>query len=162
MNKQIIRDVVGLKRELAKVNDEIPDAAITLTRTAIQAITTASTVLVWQSQIRGQGMTWSGTNVTVPADGYYLIDLSVQTSINLNDLAITLIRNGLNCAVSSAVGDVDRNRMTATFTRYFLRGDTIAIFLTPSANANVVVNLERGAGESPILHIVQLTNGAQT
>ena len=78
MNKQIIRDVVGLKRELAKVNDEIPDAAITLTRTAIQAITTASTVLVWQSQIRGQGMTWSGTNVTVPADGYYLIDLSVQ------------------------------------------------------------------------------------
>lgn len=160
-SREMVRDIVDLQRTVSKLNDEIPDAGITLTRTAIQAITTAGTALVWQSRIRGQGMTWSGANVTVPSDGWYAISLTLQTSVSLNDLYVALLRNGLNTVQASTIGDVDRNRISISFVRYFLRSDTISLSVFPSANVNVVVNAEGGAGESPILHIVQLSTQAE-
>lgn len=163
MNRDMVRDIVNLKRDISQVNNEIPDAGITLTRTAVLAITTAGTFITWQSRIRGQGITWSGTNVTIPASGWYTINISGQTSANINDLFITIAVNGLNVIQSGGnIGDVDRNRFSASFTRYFTTGNTIAIALTPSANVNLVVNAEGGVGESPILNIVQISTGADT
>jgi hypothetical protein len=134
-------------------------AVLTLTRTAVQAITTAGTTIVWQSEIRGYQITWSGSDITIPADGWYLVSLSLQTSANLNDLLVTIGVNGGNTVQLSSIGDVDRNRIGISNTRYYNEGDTLRIALTPSANVNVLAQAEGGTGESPILNIVQLSGG---
>lgn len=134
-------------------------AVLTLTRTAVQAITTAGTTIVWQSEIRGYQITWSGTDITIPADGWYLVSLSLQTSANLNDLLVTIGVNGGNTVQLSSIGDVDRNRIGISNTRYYNENDVLRIALTPSANVNVLAQAEGGTGESPILHIVQLSGG---
>ena len=163
MNRDMVRDIVQLKRDVSQINNEIPDAGITLRRTDILAITTAGTIITWQSRIRGQGITWSGSTITIPASGWYGINLSGQTSVNINDLFITMAINGLNVVQSAGfIGDIDRNRFSASFIRYFTRGNTIVFVLTPSANVNLVANPENVAGESPILHIVQISNEAES
>lgn len=161
-SREVVRDIVQLQRTVSQINDEIPDAAITLTRTAAQAITTAGTVLVWQSRLRGQGITWSGSDITIPTDGWYAISLSGQTSVAINDLLISIQVGGVNVIQSAGfIGDIDRNRFHATFIRYIVKSNVVTIAVTPSANVNLLAQAEGLAGESPILNIVQLTNQAE-
>jgi hypothetical protein len=160
-SREIVRDIVQLQRTVAQINDEIPDAGLTLTRTAVQAITTAGTTIVWQSRIRGQGMTWAGANVTIPSDGWYLFSLNFQVSVALNDCVLRIIQAGNNAAWISMIGDVDRTAFTGIATLYCTRSQNIGFNLLPSANVNVNVVAEGQPQQSPILHIVQLTNQAE-
>lgn len=159
--REVVRDIVQLQRTVSQINDEIPDAGITLTRTTAQAITTAGTTIVWQSRIRGQGMTWSGASVTIPSDGWYIVSVATQLSASINDLIYRLNVNAANVQSRSAIGDIDRTNTSVVFMRYFTSGDTVQINMIPSANVNVNVNVEGTGLESPILHIVQLTNQAE-
>jgi hypothetical protein len=161
MNRQIVRDIVNLQRDMSSINDEIADAGLTLTRTAVQAITTAGTTIIWQSRIRGQGIAWSGSDIVIPTSGWYIITLAWRTSANLNDLYARLSVNGALVQASSAIGDVDRSAGVATFMRYLSNGNVVQINLLPSANVNLSAFAEGVAGESPILNIVQLTNQAE-
>jgi hypothetical protein len=110
--------------------------------------------------VRGQGIAWSGSDITIPSDGWYVISIALQLSAAVNDLFYRLNVNGTNVQARSAIGDVDRTNSSAIFMRYMTRGDIVQINVTPSANVNIVANAE-GALESPILNIVQLTNQAE-
>jgi hypothetical protein len=132
-------------------------AVLTLTRTAVQAITTAGTTIVWQSEIRGYQMTWSGSDITIPATGWYAVSVALNTSAGLNDLFYRINVNGVNVQFRSGIGDVDRGSSSAQFMRYFAEGDIVQVNVIPSANVNINANAESAVNESPILHIVQLS-----
>ena len=131
-------------------------AVLTLTRTAVQAITTAGTTIVWQSEIRGYQITWSGADITMPATGWYHISVALQHG-TLNDLLFRLNVNGLNVQFAPGIGDVNLDVSSAHFMRYFTESDIVQIGVVPSANVNVNARAESGVAESPILHIVQLS-----
>jgi hypothetical protein len=132
-------------------------AVLTLTRTAVQAITTAGTIITWQSEIRSYQITWATDTITIPSTGWYAISLSVTMSINLNSMLAVLRVNAVNAVSTNFFGDVDRNINSVTFIRHFTENDALQISLFPSANCNLNVVAENAVGESPILHIVQLS-----
>jgi hypothetical protein len=134
-------------------------AVLTLTRTAVLAITTAGTTITWQSEIRGYQITWSGTDITIPADGWYHISITISTLALLNDFLYRLRVNGTTVQVASSIGDVNIDASSAHFMRYFAENDVVQINVLPSANTNILLVAENGVIESPILHIVQLSGG---
>jgi hypothetical protein len=160
MNREIVRDIVNLERTVAQINDEIPDAGLTLRRTAVQAITTAGTTIVWQQFVRGQGISWLGATIAIPAAGWYAVSIALAHG-SLNDILYRLNVNGNLVQVAPGIGDVDRGASSARFIRYFNQSDSVQINVLPSANVNVLVNAEGAAAESPFLHIVQLSNEAE-
>jgi Fe-S cluster assembly scaffold protein SufB len=131
-------------------------AVLTLTRTAVQAITTAGTTIVWQSEIRGYQITWSGADITIPATGWYHISVALQHGA-LNDNLIILVVNSINVQFAPGIGDVNRDVSAAHFMRHFTESDVVQIRVLPSANVNVNVIAENSNSESPILNIVQLS-----
>lgn len=159
-SREVVRDIVQLQRAVSQINDEIPDAGITLTRTTVQAITTAGTAIVWQQQIRGQGITWTGASVTVPTDGWYAIRVALGHG-SLADLLYRLSVNGVLVQIAPGIGSVARGASSATFVRYLALSDIIQINVLPSANVNLTLSSEGSNAESPILHIVQLSNRAE-
>ena len=150
--------VIQNKLKIADIESaEEVGAVLTLTRTSAQAITTAGTTIVWQSEIRGYQIEWSGSEITIPATGWYAISLSVRMSINLNSMLAVLRINAVNVVSTNFFGDVDRNINSITFMRHFTEDDVLEISLFPSANCNLNVVAENSVGESPILNIVQLS-----
>jgi len=133
-------------------------AVLTLTRTAAQAITTAGTTIVWQSEIRGYQITWAGADITIPANGWYHISVAFRHGA-LNDNLIRLGVNGANVQFAPGIGDVNIDVSSAHFMRYFAQSDIVQISVLPSGNVNIDARAENGAAESPILNIVQLSGG---
>lgn len=138
---------------------ETAGACLTLTRTATLAITTAATLITWQTEIRNNGFTWSGTSITIPTTGFYLIafnyiaSASVVTYIRINVAGVYLLD------MPAAPGN--RTRQAVTFTRYYTAADVITITVDTVSNHTMNVNAENAASESPIFHIVQMT-GSQS
>lgn len=154
----ILNAVIQNQLKIADIESaEEAGAVLTLTRTSAQAITTAGTTIVWQSEIRGYQITWSGSDITIPASGWYHISVATTVSVAQNDLLYRIGVNGVFVQVAPGFGDVNRSASTAHFMRYFVEGDIVIINLVPSANANLNVVAENDAAESPILHIVQLS-----
>lgn len=139
--------------------NETPFAAITLTRTSTLAITTAGTTITWQTQTRGIGITWSGTDITIPTAGYYAINFS-YSSTTAHTAYARLSVNGTFTSIfasSYATQVVATGVQTFTHMRYFATGATVQIIVVPSANVTINATAENATNESPILHIVQLT-----
>ena len=134
-------------------------AVLTLTRTSTQAITTAGTTITWQSELRNFQFTWSGTTITMPADGWYAIDLSFRFLATLNNFRVALVVNGTAVKGYNLIGDVDANNRAVSMMRYFAAGDAVTFLAIPSANTDILVNAENTLTESPILNIVQLSGG---
>ena len=136
---------------------ESPNAQITLTRTSSFAVTTAGTVLIWQSVIRNRGFTWDGTStVTIPTDGFYLFQTRFSTGTNVTFFTNLIINTVLIGYIGNT--EVATNYHIATHMRYMVKGDTITVRVQPSVNATVNVSNENTLLESPLLHIVQLTS----
>lgn len=134
---------------------ETPAAALTLTRTATLAITTAGTTITWQTETRNRGFTWSGTTITIPTAGYYAVQLAIGTS-GSQTMAMTRIVNGTT--IGGFVGLFSAtNYFSGQATAYYAAGDALQIRLVPGASTTVTQVAEYAATESPILHIVQLT-----
>lgn len=150
---QTSADLRAVTQDLAR--QEQPGAALTLTRTATLAITTAGTLITWQSEIRNQGFTWSGTNITIPTSGYYTIFIAYRASANATVYASLVVNTVTVARMSASPGN--QNRLSNTAMRYFTTGDTLAVGFDTVANFTLNVNAENAADESPILHIVQLT-----
>lgn len=138
---------------------DVHGAVLTLTRTSTLAITTAGTTITWQSELRDYQFTWSGTTITMPADGWYAIDLSFRFSANLNNFRVAIVVNGTAVKGYNLLGDVDANNCAISMMRYFAAGDAVTFLALPSANVDILVNAENSLTESPILHIVQLSGG---
>jgi hypothetical protein len=134
---------------------ETPAAALTLTRTATLAITTAGTTITWQTETRNRGFTWSGTTITIPTAGYYAVQLAIGTT-GSQTMAFTRIVNGVT--IGGFVGLFSAtNYFSGQATAYYATGDALQIRLVPGVNTTVTQVAEYAATESPILHIVQLT-----
>lgn len=134
---------------------ETPAAALTLTRTALQAITTAGTLITWQTETRNWGFNWSGTDITIPTSGYYMVQTFLQTSANVT-LYTQRVINGTNQGYFGYTW-VAINYHMATMIRYYTTGDILQIRALPSSNVNITIATEGSASESPILHITQIT-----
>ena len=150
---QTSADLKATTQDLARV--ESPSAALTLTRSATLAITTAGTVITWQVETRNQGFTWSGTTITIPTAGYYAVQLALGTT-GSQTMAFTRIVNGTT--IGGFVGIFSAtNYFSGQSTAYYATGDALQIRLVPGANTTVTQVAEYVATESPILHIVQLS-----
>lgn len=134
---------------------ESPFATLTLTRTGTLAITTAGTVITWQSKIRGLGINWATTDITIPTAGYYMIQTRIATAASVT-LATQIV---LNTVIIGYFGNsyVATTYHTGTMMRYFATGDTVQIRVVPSANTNINQSAENTLTESPFVHIAQLT-----
>ena len=151
----LTRNLIALQKQVdVQTNVEIPSAALTLTRSATLAITTAGTTITWQTERRNQGFTWSGTDITIPTAGYYVLNLSYTATAHT--AFMRLIVNGTTTGffASSALSSATQ---AFTVTRYFATSDIVRTQVLPSVNVTVAVNAENTTGESPILHIVQLS-----
>lgn len=138
---------------------ETPAACLTLTRTATLAITAAGTTITWQAETRGQGITWSGADVTIPTTGFYTFSL-IYTASGSHTGTMRLLVNTINVLSmpSDGLGSV---RHAYNMVRYFSAGDVIQFSVISNPNTTVQINAEGTTNESPFLHIVQLT-GSQT
>jgi hypothetical protein len=134
---------------------ETPAAALTLTRSATLAITTAGTTITWQTETRNRGFNWSGTTITIPTSGYYSIFIAFRASAAASP-TVQLVVNTVSVARMSA-SPGNQNRLSVTAMRYFTTGDTLSILMDTATNFTLNVNAENAADESPILHIVQMT-----
>jgi hypothetical protein len=156
----ILNATIQSQLKLADIETaEEAGAVLTLGRTADLAITTAGTNITWQQEIRGYQITWATTTVTIPADGWYAVSVSVRTVGNLNNLVYRLNVNGVNVQAANGIGDVDINASSVVFMRYFSESDAVIINVLPSANVNILFIAENGVIESPILNIVQISGG---
>jgi len=152
----LTRGLQALTKQVnVQTNIEIPSAALTLTRSATLAITTAGTTITWQVETRNQGFTWSGTTITIPTAGYYAVQLAIGTT-GSQTMAFTRIVNGIT--IGGFVGLFSAtNYFSGQATAYYATGDALQIRLVPGVNTTVTQVAEYAATESPILHIVQLS-----
>ena len=151
---QTSADLRSAVQDLAR--HEQPAAALTLTRSATLAITTAGTVITWQTETRNNGFTWSGTTITIPTTGYYLFNfvfkISITSQIATAELSINTFQQSL-MATSNTVAN------TKSFTQmlYCTTGDAVILTVTPTSNDTIALAVEGTNRPSPILNIVQLT-----
>jgi hypothetical protein len=152
----LTRGLQGLQRQVdVQTNIEIPSAALTLTRSATLAITTAGTTITWQVETRNEGFTWSGTEITIPTAGYYAINLQYNAAVVTTTYAILRV-NAVNLAFFSN-SSVNSTLHAFTVMRYFATGDLVEARVVPAANSTIQVIAEGVASESPFIHIAQLT-----
>jgi hypothetical protein len=146
-------DVMNEVQDLQRV--ETPGACLTLTRSATLAITTAGTTITWQVETRANGITWATTDITIPTSGYYNISFS-YTATTIHTAFCRLVVNGVSVILMT---DSSINSTSHTFTamRYFTDDDVVRIQPVPASNTTISVVAANSAGESPILHVVQMT-----
>lgn len=137
---------------------ESPAAYLTLTRSAVQAVTTAGTAIIWQVETRNQGYTWSTDTITIPSDGYYSVSGTISLSVNTS-MFIYLQYGSIRSQVTYATPLGAGGYFTAaySFTMYLLQSSTIKILVAPNANCNLIVQAEQLAAPSPFIHVIQLS-----
>ena len=115
---------------------ETPAAALTLTRSATLAITTAGTTITWQTETRNRGFNWSGTTVTIPTEGYY--SFFFFGTVNTNQINFFTIVSGGNLFT---VSTVRAPTTVAAAMYYFQTGATLTVNVIPSANVTLSANV---------------------
>ena len=134
---------------------ERPGAALTLTRSGTLSITTAGTLITWQTETRNEGFTWSGTDITMPTAGFYAMQVSHATTGSVT-MSTQITVNGTRLGYIG-FKQVATNYFQSTYLRYFATGDIIQISAFPSANTTISVNAENVINASPFISIAQLT-----
>jgi hypothetical protein len=135
---------------------ERSDSAVflSLTRTATLSITTAGVIVTWQSEIdSGGNMTWSGSSITLPMAGYYVI--SVIGTLGVKDqITGDVVVNGVEVATMGTASSKD-TKFRHSITRFYKAGDVVQYRAsTTTGTMTLQVNTEDVASESPILHMV--------
>lgn len=129
-------------------------ASLTLTRVNTLAVITAGTTITWESETRNNGFTWSDTDITIPADGYYMVQVACAITSSVG-FSISRAVNGIFISMTAA--PPAGTYFLATNTSYYTSGTVVQIRVGSGANTTLSVNAENAFNESPILHIVQLT-----
>lgn len=127
---------------------------LTLTRTNTLSLSTAGTIVTWESEVRGNGITWSGSQITMPDDGYYVIDMA----FDLNSGAVVagnMLIGGTDVGrMALYYGGGTRNRLIAT--RWFSASSVLEIQINIAAGRTMQVTAYGSSYESPFLHIVKV------
>lgn len=128
---------------------------ISLTRTATLNITTAGTIVTWQAVIDANGITSSGSSITVPIAGYYLIQVIGALDTG-NNVAGDIVDNGVTVCTMTA-GTARDHKFSHNVVRFFKAGDVVQYRATTSgSNRTLQVTTEDSDSESPIFHMVLL------
>jgi hypothetical protein len=135
---------------------ESPAAALTLTRSATLSITTAGTTITWQTETRNNGFTWSGTNITIPTTGFYLINFVFKINISNQVVNAELSVNGFQQSFMPTAPLITNSHSFAQML-YCTTGDVLTLVLTPTSNDSIAIAAEGANRPSPIFNIVQLT-----
>jgi hypothetical protein len=132
-------------------------AYLTLTRTSTVSIGSAGAIVTWQSEIRSRSITWSGSAITIPSDGYYLIDVAgdwgsggAQTfaRVYVGGVAVERMTNHYQPSI---------NEFRVMAMRYFSASDSLEIQLVnPGGSRSLQITSYNAASNSPFLHIVKL------
>jgi len=149
---QTSADLRAATQDLAR--QERPAAALTLTRTNTLAITTAGTIITWESATRTNGFTWSGTDITIPTSGYYAIGAYIGTAAGVTMYANLVVNSVILIQMPASYLSGTAHGFFAV--RYYATGDVVSLRVVPSSNTTTTVVAENSASESPLLHIVQL------
>lgn len=127
---------------------------LTLTRTNTLSLTTAGTIVTWQSEVRNVGFTWSaGTSITIPQSGYYAMDITMRIGSNTS-FSVDLLLSSV--AVARLVNSQGGNAFRFIGIRYYTTGDSIEFKAIVGANRTLAVNAYGDEDESPFLHIVRI------
>lgn len=129
---------------------------LSLTRTATLSITTAGVIVTWQNAIENVGdWTWSGTSITVPIAGYYLISVVGTLGVKDNITGDVLV-NGVEVATMGTASSKD-TKFRHELLRFYKANDVVQYKAqTATGTMTLQVNTEDTASESPILHMVML------
>jgi hypothetical protein len=152
----LTRGLQSLQKQVdVQTNVEIPSAALTLTRSATLSITTAGTIITWQTETRNNGFTWSGTDITIPTSGYYAIGAYIVTVASITMFANLVVNSVILIQMPASYLSSTAHGFFAV--RYYTTGDVVSLRVGPSSNTTVSVNAENIASESPLIHVTQLT-----
>lgn len=153
-----VQNIEANKRAIRDINTEYPSASLTIRITAAQAIATTGTSIVFNTEVRSQAIAWSGSDVTIPTDGYYAISIPVRTSVVNTFMRCAINLNGVNVNsyTESTPAGTTQNIYYFNFMRYLRTDDVLKITLFPQVNCNITAVNEFGV-ESGILNITQLT-----
>ena len=129
---------------------------ISLTRTATLSITAAGVIVTWQAVIDSGGdMTASGSSITVPIAGYYLIQVIGALDTG-NNVAGDIVDNGVTVCTMTA-GTARDHKFSHNVVRFFKDGDVVQYRATTSGSTRTLqVTTEDSDSESPIFHMVLL------
>lgn len=129
---------------------------LSLTRTATLSITAAGVIVTWQEEIDSGGdFTWSGSSITVPIAGYYLIQVIGALDTG-NNVAGDIVDNGVTVCTMTA-GTARDHKFSHNVVRFYKAGDVVQYRATTSGSTRTLqVVTEDSAGESPIFHMVLL------
>lgn len=127
---------------------------LTLTRTNALSIATTGTIVTWEDEVRGNGFTWSGSEITIPDDGYYVIDLTYDISSAAVMYADIYVNAANTSKMAQYYGVGTRQRSTAM--RHFSASDVLEVRLVGNLTRTMQVTAYDSTGESPFLHIVKV------
>jgi uncharacterized protein YijF (DUF1287 family) len=129
---------------------------ISLTRTATLSITTAGVIVTWQNAIENVGeWSWTGSSITVPIAGYYLIS-GIGTLGVKDNITGDVIVNGVEVATMGTASSKD-TKFRHELLRFYKAGDVVQYRLqTATGTMTLQVNTEDSASESPLFHMVLL------
>lgn len=150
-------DEAQLMRDRMSTAERRDDAVfISLTRTATLSITAAGVIVTWQAVIDSGGdMTVSGSSITVPIAGYYLIQV-IGALDSGNNVAGDIVDNGVTVCTMTA-GTARDHKFSHNVVRFFKAGDVVQYRATTSgSNRTLQVTTEDSDSESPIFHMVLL------
>jgi hypothetical protein len=150
-------DEAQLMRDRMSTAERRDDAVfISLTRTGTLSITTAGVIVTWQAVIDSGGdMTVSGSSITVPIAGYYLIQVIGALDTG-NNVAGDIVNNGVTVCTMTA-GTARDHKFSHNVVRFFKAGDVVQYRATTSGSTRTLqVTTEDSDSESPIFHMVLL------
>jgi len=150
-------DEAQLMRDRMSTAERRDDAVfISLTRTATLTITAAGVIVTWQAVIDSGGdMTVSGSSITVPIAGYYLIQVIGALDTG-NNVAGDIVDNGVTVCTMTA-GTARDHKFSHNVVRFYKAGDVVQYRATTSgSNRTLQVTTEDSDSESPIFHMVLL------
>ena len=150
-------DEAQLMRDRMSTAERRDDAVfLSLTRTGTLSITSAGVIVTWQAVIDSGGdVTWSGSSITVPIAGYYLIQVIGALDTG-NNVAGDIVDNGVTvCTMTS--GTARDHKFSHNVVRFFKAGDVVQYRATTSGSTRTLqVTTEDSDSESPIFHMVLL------
>jgi len=162
MTLDLTRIALQTRRDLQQqsnieLNTVVSPVYLTLTRTTTVNVGTVGAVIAWQQEIYASGITWSGSRIFIPSDGYYLIDIvgrwnssGAQTygRIYVNSVLVEIMTNNY------ITSDLNFRVMGL---RYYSQNDYVEIVLiNPGGTRTLQIIAYDLANNSPYLHFVKL------
>ena len=135
---------------------------LTLSSSEVQTtVPSVTQMLLWDFELFNSSLNdvnqspfvWSGSSITIPQEGYYVLSLQIQFDGPCTKTAWIYV-NGI--AMDAINDSYNSNIMSVSFLRFFAESDILEIGINTSVNVAIVSNVYNDVNESPILNVVFL------